>query len=80
MDTEDGSELTDLFGASYQSPLSLIDPSDIESIDVLKDAASRFDIWIAGYQWCHSYYHQERTHGSYQFLGEYVEWHQPGTL
>lgn len=40
MDTEDGSELTDLFGASYQSPLSLIDPSDIESIDVLKDAAA----------------------------------------
>ena len=32
--------MTDLFGASYQSPLSLIDPSDIESIDVLKDAAA----------------------------------------
>ena len=40
MDTEDGSELTGLFGSSYQSPLSLIDPSDIESIDVLKDAAA----------------------------------------
>ena len=40
MGTEDGSELTDLFGSSYQSPLSLIDPADIESIDVLKDAAA----------------------------------------
>lgn len=36
----DGSGVNSRFGGSVQNPLSMLNPSDIESIDVLKDAAA----------------------------------------
>ena len=42
------------------SSLNDISPSDIASIDILKDAATAGDLWSKRRQWCSYYYYQER--------------------
>ena len=49
--------------AISSSDFNTISPNDIESISVLKDASSIFDLWGTCFQWCGRYYIQARAYG-----------------
>ena len=56
----DNSGVNGRFGGSVQNPLSMLNPNDIESIDVLKDRGGNGHLWFESYQRCCDGHHQER--------------------
>ena len=43
---------------THDNVASIISSNDVESIQVLKDAASAAILWCASCQWCHYYHHK----------------------
>jgi TonB-dependent starch-binding outer membrane protein SusC len=58
----DGVQLNSSDNANFtqSNPLNFLNPNDIESMEILKDAAAAAILRCTGSEWCGNYHYQER--------------------